>query len=336
MIVINKYKQGPTIMGDGFQENQGHQENTQPQETSSQLGEELARVAMPNEGIGDNNESEYPQDKPSWDESGQMTDTQDERVDTEPSAQQPATMPDIDKLLERIDTANGEDPGRRQGRITTSDIHRLLEAGADPNQIIERMDSSYIVNNLGKLLRAGISPDALMKHMDDVRDILRNIDALQAAGADIDGNQLTERFFEQIGNEYSYMTWLEDFLKAGANPDQIVERIRPEYVLDCLGELQAAGAHIDIETLIERMDDTTILNNLGSIFEAHADINRLIQRLSPQVISNHIEKLMRFGADTRELVRRMGEDNTVLALNRLEGLLANADRPRYRGPSRHL
>ena len=97
----------------------------------------------------------------------------------------------------------------------------LLDAGANPDKLVSRLDSEEITDNLDKLLDAGANPDRLVFCF--------------ASGVDVTDN-------------------LDKLLAAGVNPDKLASRLFSDDVVRYLDKLMAAGAKINVDELVGRLD----------------------------------------------------------------------------------
>lgn len=102
-------------------------------------------------------------------------------------------------------------------------------------------------------------------------------------------------------------TCLSVLLAAGANPDKLVARLNDKDIIRHLDELLDAGAKIDINNLIDKLDYGYIVGYLAELLAAGADPDKLVARLDAKDIAYNLNKLRAAGAkiDIDELVGRL-------------------------------
>ena len=106
---------------------------------------------------------------------------------------------------------------------------------------------------------------------------------------------------------YVVTTYLSALLAAGANPDKLASRLGDEDLVKHLDELLNAGAKIDINSLIAKLDHGYIVGHLDELLAAGADPDKLAARLDAKDIAYNLNKLQKAGAeiDVNKLVSQL-------------------------------
>ncbi len=97
-------------------------------------------------------------------------------------------------------------------------------------------------------------------------------------------------------DNYVVATYLSALLAAGANPDKLASRLGGENLVKHLDELLNAGAKIDINSLIAKLNRGYIVGNLAELLAAGADPDKLVARLDAKDIAYNLSKLREVGA----------------------------------------
>lgn len=207
-------------------------------------------------------------------------------------------------------------------------IELLLKAGADVDRLADSLTSGGQAANLDRLLAAGahINIDELVRRL-SVWDLAKNIDQLQRAGANIDIMQVIEQI------DSPYIRYVDQFLAAGASPDQLVRKMDKKdldfHILKLLNagasanlilerclsrsvgqhfdEFLQAGASPDL--LVETAPPFTVLSNAEKLVAAGAEPDRLIEKIPPGEITYNISKLLEIGVSVDRLVELMSPDS---------------------------
>ena len=106
---------------------------------------------------------------------------------------------------------------------------------------------------------------------------------------------------------YVVATYLSVLLAAGADPDKLASRLEGEDLVKHLDELLNAGAKIDINSLIVKLDYGYIVGHLAELLAAGADPDKLVARLDVKDIAYNLNKLRKAGAkiDVDRLVSQL-------------------------------
>lgn len=97
-------------------------------------------------------------------------------------------------------------------------------------------------------------------------------------------------------DNYVVTTYLSALLAAGANPDKLASRLGGENLVKYLDELLNAGAKIDINSLIAKLNRGYIVGHLDELLAAGADPDKLVARLDAKDIAYNLSKLREVGA----------------------------------------
>ena len=126
---------------------------------------------------------------------------------------------------------------------------------------------------------------------------------------------------------YVVTTYLSALLAAGANPDKLASRLGDEDLVKHLDELRAAGAKIDINSLIAKLDHGYIVGHLDELLAAGADPDKLAARLDAKDIAYNLNKLQKAGAeiDVNKLVSQLTPRPIVDNLDKLRAAGAKID-----------
>ena len=97
-------------------------------------------------------------------------------------------------------------------------------------------------------------------------------------------------------DNYVVDTYLSALLAAGADPDKLASRLGGENLVKHLNELLNAGAKIDINSLIVKLNRGYIVGHLAELLAAGADPDKLVARLDAKDIAYNLSKLREVGA----------------------------------------
>lgn len=97
-------------------------------------------------------------------------------------------------------------------------------------------------------------------------------------------------------DNYVVATYLSALLAAEANPDKLASRLVGENLVKHLDELLNAGAKIDINSLIAKLNRGYIVGHLAELLAAGADPDELVARLDAKDIAYNLSKLREVGA----------------------------------------
>ena len=206
-------------------------------------------------------------------------------------------------------------------------FNQLLRAGADINSLIAKLDHGYIVGHLSTLLAAGANPDKLASRLSD-KDVVEHLDRLLAAGAKIDVDKLVSQLTlrltvdnldellaagakidadELVDNmgDRGVAVHLSTLLAAGANPDKLASRLKPQWIADALPSLLTAGAKIDINNLIDKVN---VIRDLPKFVAAGANKNKLGRRLG-ELLDD--DRYLRDFLDNLDVIRELGVDDVT-------------------------
>lgn len=120
---------------------------------------------------------------------------------------------------------------------------------------------------------------------------------------------------------------VSDLLAAGADPDKLVSRLAYEDVVERLDKLLDAGAHVGINSIVAKLDDSYIINRLAGLLKAGADPSKLVNKLNSKDIAYYLNELLSAGAeiDVNELVSQLTPRSIVDNLDELRAAGAKID-----------
>ena len=115
-------------------------------------------------------------------------------------------------------------------------------------------------------------------------------------------------------DDYVVAAYLSVLLAAGADPDKLVARLDAKDIACNLNKLRAAGAKIDINNLIDKLDYGYIVGHLAELLAAGADPDKLTARLDAKDIACNLNKLRAAGAkiDVDKLVDKIPNKSEVI------------------------
>ena len=209
----------------------------------------------------------------------------------------------LDKLLR-----NGADIDLVVNRMWYSDIvdklDYLIEHGAniDVNELVSRLNSFNISDNLDTLLKNGADINVALNKMDPYY-IVNKLDFLIEHGANIDVNELVSEL-----KSYDILQNLDTLLKNGADIDLVVGKIKSHDIVYKLDFLLAHGANIDVNELVSRLNSFEISDNLDTILKNGADINNIVSNMNPRDIDCELFTLLVHGADIDNILSNMKPD----------------------------
>ena len=201
---------------------------------------------------------------------------------------------DVSENLETF-LKNGADIDLVVNRMRYSDIvdklDFLIEHGAniDVNELVSRLSSFNISDNLDTLLKNGADINVALNKMDPYY-IVNKLDFLIEHGANIDVNELVSEL-----KSYDILQNLDTLLKNGADINNIVNNMNPNDIDYKLCNLLEHGA--DIDNILSNMKPDRIADNLFILLEHDADVNLITEKLSKKEIEDNIDILREYGAN---------------------------------------
>ena len=201
---------------------------------------------------------------------------------------------DVSENLETL-LKNGADIDLVVNRMRYSDIvdklDFLIEHGAniDVNELVSRLNSFNISDNLDTLLKNGADINVALNKMDPYY-IVNKLDFLLAHGANIDVNELVSEL-----KSYDILQNLDTLLKNGADINNIVSNMNPRDIDYKLFTLLENGA--DIDNILSNMKPDRIADNLVALLVHGVDANLITEKLSKKEIEDNIDILREYGAN---------------------------------------
>ena len=201
---------------------------------------------------------------------------------------------DVSENLETL-LKNGADIDLVVNRMRYSDIvdklDFLIEHGAniDVNELVSRLNSFNISDNLDTLLKNGADINVALNKMDPYY-IVNKLDFLLAHGANIDVNELVSEL-----KSYDILQNLDTLLKNGADINNIVSNMNPRDIDYKLFTLLVHGA--DIDNILSNMKPDRIADNLVALLVHGVDANLITEKLSKKEIEDNIDILREYGAN---------------------------------------
>ena len=226
----------------------------------------------------------------------------------------------LDKLLR-----NGADIDLVVNRMRYSDIvdklDYLIEHGAniDVNELVSRLNSFNISDNLDTLLKNSADINVALNKMDPYY-IVNKLDFLIEHGANIDVNELVS----ELGS-YDILQNLDTLLKNGADIDLVVGKIKSHDIVYKLDFLLARNANIDVNELVSELGSYDISQNLDTLLKNGADINNIVSNMNPRDIDYKLFTLLGHGADIDNILSNMKPDRIADNLVTLLGHGADAN-----------
>ena len=144
-------------------------------------------------------------------------------------------------------TKNGADINNIVNNMNPNDIVCKLEdlnkngANIDVNELVSKLDSTYVFRRMDFLLSHGADIDIIVKNMDP-KNIARNLDYLNKNGANIDINQLVSNLRQEDITKNKNLNIL---LQHGADVNNIIKRMDKKDIEDNIDLLREYGAKLD-------------------------------------------------------------------------------------------
>ena len=144
-------------------------------------------------------------------------------------------------------TKNGADINNIVNNMNPNDIVCKLEdltkngADIDVNELVSKLDSTYVFRRMDFLLSHGADIDIIVKNMDP-KNIARNLDYLNKNGANIDINQLVSNLRQEDITKNKNLNIL---LQHGADVNLITEKLSKKDIEDNIDLLRKYGANLD-------------------------------------------------------------------------------------------
>ena len=114
-------------------------------------------------------------------------------------------------------------------------------ANIDINELVSKLDSTYVFRRMDFLLSHGADIDVIVKNMDP-KNIARNLDYLNKNGANIDINQLVSNLRQE---DITKNKNLNTLLQHGADVNLITEKLSKKDIEDNIDLLRKYGAKLD-------------------------------------------------------------------------------------------
>ena len=180
----------------------------------------------------------------------------------------------------------------------------LIEHGAniDVNELVSRLNSFNISDNLDTLLKNGADINVALNKMDPYY-IVNKLDFLIEHGANIDVNELVSEL-----KSYDILQNLDTLLKNGADIDLVVGKIKSHDIVYKLDFLLARDANIDVNELVSELGSYDISQNLDTLLKNGADINNIVSNMNPRDIDYKLFTLLGHGADIDNILSNMKPD----------------------------
>ena len=133
--------------------------------------------------------------------------------------------------------------GRMEPRDIVYKLDFLFDHGAniDVNELVSKLDSTYVFRRMDFLLSHGADIDIIVKNMDP-KNIARNLDYLNKNGANIDINQLVSNLRQEDITKNKNLNIL---LQHGADVNLITEKLSKKDIEDNIDLLRKYGANLD-------------------------------------------------------------------------------------------
>ena len=144
-------------------------------------------------------------------------------------------------------TKNGADINNIVNNMNPNDIVCKLEdlnkngANIDVNELVSKLDSTYVFRRMDFLLSHGADIDIIVKNMDP-KNIAQNLDYLNKNGANIDINQLVSNLRQE---DITKNKNLNTLLQHGADVNLITEKLSKKDIEDNIDLLRKYGAKLD-------------------------------------------------------------------------------------------
>jgi hypothetical protein len=97
----------------------------------------------------------------------------------------------------------------------------------------------------------------------------------------------------------------ETLINHGADINQLVSAITPEYVCHSLDNLIGYGAKIDIDELVSKMNQYEIENHLRTLLNHGASISQIISKMDPEDVVDRAKTLLKYGADVNQIISKI-------------------------------
>ena len=142
---------------------------------------------------------------------------------------------------------NGADINNIVNNMNPNDIVWKLEdlnkngANIDVNELVSKLDSTYVFRRMDFLLSHGADIDIIVKNMDP-KNIARNLDYLNKNGANIDISQLVSNLRQEDITKNKNLNIL---LQHGADVNLITEKLSKKDIEDNIDLLREYGAKLD-------------------------------------------------------------------------------------------
>lgn len=227
------------------------------------------------------------------------------------------TKDEVNFIFENKRKIEALNPYNRDPRIEElQDAPTLLANGTEVNVLANNLPPDKVIQNLNLLLGAKANINLIMSKLDP-RTTAVYYEKLRAAGAKIDLNNL----ISELDSRGQISACLNSLLKAGADVNDLVPRMKPENIANHLDSLRAAGAEIDADDLASKLTPTLIAANLKRLLAAGAkiDVDNLVPQLSSSDIHHTLNQLLDAGAKADDLVPKIMKDPdaTIRNLNKL-------------------
>ena len=202
---------------------------------------------------------------------------------------------EINRPIETLDTYNHVDP-RIPELKEKYNIEYALDAGINIDNLVSRLDSYHIAENLDTLIQHGanIDIDNLVSNLDPYDIAYKFLDTLIQHSANMDIDNLVSHL-----DPVDIVDNLDTLIQHGANIDDLVSHLDPGDISFNLDTLIQHGANIDIDNLVSHLDLFDITHDLDALIQhgADIDISNLVSRLGPSGIAYHLDTLIQHGAD---------------------------------------
>lgn len=187
-------------------------------------------------------------------------------------------------LLARIQKRGGE------AVLDNMDLFEENNIPVDIEQILDGMRWDGVARHVDELLKYGADAEKVVAKMGTL-SALGHLDALERSGVDIE--RLVDSALETKGNAVPSAVEenLPSLLEHGVPVEKLMSAMPKSYIVKHLSELNAAGANIDVNSIVESCPQETVVRNIDTLLDQGCDALLIAKKMGARNIAAFLDKL---------------------------------------------
>jgi hypothetical protein len=187
-------------------------------------------------------------------------------------------------LLARIQKRGGE------AVLDNMDLFEENNIPVDIEQILDGMRWDGVARHVDELLKYGADAEKVVAKMGALA-ALDHLDTLERSGVNIE--RLVDSALETKGNAVPSAVEenLPSLLEHGVPVEKLMSAMPKSYIVKHLSELNAAGANIDVNSIVESCPQETVVRNIDTLLDQGCDALLIAKKMGARNIAAFLDKL---------------------------------------------